>query len=65
MLQDLLIVSQRSTKAKILSFVNSKLEEYLGEVDKDLADFIMENITERNRPDTVVDGLEPVSLFSH
>jgi RNA-binding protein 25 len=41
--------------------VNNKLDEYLGEVDKDLADFIMENIAERNKPDTMVDGLEPVS----
>lgn len=55
------LTCQRTTKVKILSFVNSKLEEYLGEVDKDLADYVMENISERSKPDTMVDGLEPVS----
>lgn len=45
----------------MLGFVNSKLVEYLGEVDQDLADFIMENIAERKRPDAMVEGLEPVS----
>jgi hypothetical protein len=49
---------------KIRSFVHNQMKELLGEVDEDLADFVLEQIREKKRPDNVVDGLEPVRWFT-
>jgi hypothetical protein len=38
------------------------MKELLGDVDEDLADFVLEQVRERKSPDDVVDGLEPVSI---
>jgi RNA-binding protein 25 len=37
------------------------MKELLGDVDEDLADFVLEQVRERKSPDDVVEGLEPVS----
>lgn len=34
---------------------------FLGEVDEDLGDFVIEHIREKKGPDELVKGLEPVS----
>jgi len=44
--------------------VSDKIQEFLGDVDQDLVDFVLENIREKKRPDDVVDGLEPVCPHS-
>lgn len=41
--------------------MNDKLLGYLGAVDEDLSEFIMENLQERRSPQEMADGLEPVS----
>ena len=33
---------------------------FLGEVDADLGDFVLEHLRDKKRPDDLVDGLEPV-----
>jgi hypothetical protein len=42
------------------------MKELLGDVDEDLADFVLEQVRERKSPDDVVNGLEPVRItFYH
>ena len=45
---------------KIQPFVKDKMRDFLGEVDEDLADFVLENIRDKKAPEELVDGLEPV-----
>lgn len=46
---------------KIKPFVRNKMKDLLGEVDEDLADFVLEHLRDKKGPDELVDGLEPVS----
>lgn len=37
------------------------MKDLLGEVDEDLADFVIEHLRDKKGPDDLVEGLEPVS----
>ncbi len=39
------------------------MRDILGEVDEDLADFILEHLRERKGADDLIEGIEPVSLL--
>lgn len=41
--------------------MHEQMREYIGEVDEDLAEFVIEQVKARKGPDDFVDGLEPVS----
>lgn len=47
-------------RTKIDAFVQRKIREALGEVDEDLAQFVMEHIEARKGPEELVDELSPV-----
>ena len=40
--------------------MRNKMKDLLGEVDEDLAEFVLEHLRDRKGPDDLVDGLEPV-----
>jgi len=40
------------------------MKDLLGEVDEDLADFVIEHLRDKKGPDDLVEGLEPVSRSS-
>jgi hypothetical protein len=44
--------------------VRDKMKGLLGEVDEDLADFVLEHLKERKGAADLVEGIEPVSLTS-
>ena len=54
------LCDSRSSRGKIMSFVQGKMKDLLGEVDQDLADFVQEHLKERKGPKELVGGLEPV-----
>ena len=37
------------------------MKHFLGEVDEDMVDFILENLRDRKGPQDVIEGIEPVS----
>ncbi|OCF31872.1 hypothetical protein I317_02949 [Kwoniella heveanensis CBS 569] len=45
---------------KIKPFVQNKITDFLGELDQDLADFVLEHIKDKKGADDLVDGLEPI-----
>lgn len=45
---------------KLKPFVRNKMKALLGEVDDDLADFVIEHLRDHKGADELVDGLEPV-----
>ncbi|WVF70986.1 hypothetical protein IAT40_005782 [Kwoniella sp. CBS 6097] len=45
---------------KIKPFVQGKITDFLGELDQDLADFVLEHIKDKKGADDLVDGLEPI-----
>lgn len=45
---------------KIQGFVQDKIKESLGELDQDLADFVMEQLGERKGPEDLIDELQAV-----
>lgn len=59
-----MILSGKQTlvQNKIKPFVHQKIKNFLGELDEDLADFVLEHLRDRKGANDLVDGLEPVSL---
>lgn len=51
----------RQVQPKIKSFVGKRIASALGELDEDLAAFVMEHLAERKGPEDLVDDLNPVS----
>lgn len=45
---------------KIVPYIHDEMREFIGEVDEDLAEFVVEQVKARKAPDDFVDGLEPV-----
>ena len=56
-----LIGSQLLIREKIRPFVHGKMRDLLGEVDEDLADFVLENLRNKKGPNRLVEDLEPVT----
>jgi hypothetical protein len=53
---------QSNTRSKILRLVERKITSALGELDEELAGFVMEHISNRKGPNELVDELSPVSV---
>ncbi|WVQ71288.1 hypothetical protein IAR50_000814 [Cryptococcus sp. DSM 104548] len=53
-------INDRLMQSKIKPFINAKITDYLGELDVDLADFVLEHLQGKKGPDELIDGLEPV-----
>ncbi|WVR05586.1 hypothetical protein IAU60_002605 [Kwoniella sp. DSM 27419] len=53
-------LSESTIGKKIKPFVQTKITDFLGELDHDLVDFVLEQIRDKKGADDVVDGLEPV-----
>ncbi len=56
----LLMTLQSLIRDKLRPFVHEKMTGFLGEVDEDLGDFVIEHVRGKKGPDELVDGLEPV-----
>lgn len=53
----------RQVQSKIRSFVGDGITNALGELDEDLAAFVMEHIADRKTPEDLVEELSPVSYW--
>ncbi|XAO23547.1 hypothetical protein I312_102326 [Cryptococcus bacillisporus CA1280] len=53
-------VGETLVQSKIKPFVQEKIKNFLGELDEDLADFVLEHLRDRKGADDLVDGLEPI-----
>ncbi|WWD18199.1 hypothetical protein CI109_102649 [Kwoniella shandongensis] len=53
-------VGESTIRDKIQPFVHEKMVDLLGELDQDLADFVLEHLRDRRGADDLVEGLEPV-----
>ncbi|ORX35471.1 hypothetical protein BD324DRAFT_632974 [Kockovaella imperatae] len=53
-------IPESMMSTKIMSFIQSKMKDLLGEVDQDLADFVLEHLRERKKAADLIDGLEPI-----
>ncbi|KAK8865624.1 hypothetical protein IAR55_000768 [Kwoniella newhampshirensis] len=53
-------VGESTIRDKIRPFVHEKMTDFLGELDQDLADFVLEHLRDRKGADELVEGLEPV-----
>ncbi|EIW72718.1 hypothetical protein TREMEDRAFT_13947, partial [Tremella mesenterica DSM 1558] len=47
-------------QGKILNLVKEKMRHFLGEVDDDLVDFVLEHLRARKGPNSLIEGIEPV-----
>lgn len=54
----------KAVQPKIREFVGRTITSALGELDADLAAFVMEHLAERKGPEDLVDDLNPVSFTS-
>ena len=57
-------ITQNLIQDKIRPFVHGKMKALLGEVDEDLADFVLEHLRDRKGPEELTEGIEPVSCLS-
>ncbi|OCF75290.1 hypothetical protein I204_04143 [Kwoniella mangroviensis CBS 8886] len=53
-------VNESTIKEKIKPFVEGKINEFLGELDQDLVEFVLEHLKDKKGSDDLVDGLEPI-----
>lgn len=53
-------IEDSAVRSKMQSVVQNKITDSLGELDQDLADFVMEHISERKGPEALVDELQAV-----
>ena len=48
---------------KFRPFVRDKMKDLLGEVDEDLADFVLEHLRDKKGAAEIIEGIEPVSAI--
>ncbi|WRT65978.1 uncharacterized protein IL334_002929 [Kwoniella shivajii] len=53
-------IGESTIKDKIKPFVETKITAFLGELDQDLVEFVLEHLRDKKGSDDLVDGLEPI-----
>ncbi|WWC88177.1 uncharacterized protein L201_003082 [Kwoniella dendrophila CBS 6074] len=53
-------IDQSTIQNKIKPFIDSKINDFLGELDQDLVEFVLEQLKDKKGSEDLIDGLEPI-----